>query len=242
MRSLFRFRTLLAILWVFQIEVFYFFMNLGFIQWILFLGISSACLFFYKRKIKYSALLFARKLKYFNLKKYRGELSRWAKENDGEAMGKSFASQLEGNLSMQINLAVISIGIFRHYPIFLSTPSTFFLLTLLISPLIILAFKKEILISAVGLYLMMAVTPYAMVLLIQHTGISIFEAFPNDLIYFLNVDTSNLNQTADKLFLFTAPWFVSIILFIILSSVTIRTSLKLVFTVWLKALRSLDPI
>jgi hypothetical protein len=232
---------ILPILLFFRVEVFHFLMNLSLIQWILIIFVSGLCSFSYRRKMKYTAIFLARKLKYFNLKKYRIKISKWAKENNAEEMGKSLVSQLERNVFTKLGCIVLSTTIFSHYPSLLTSlkPATIFLLTLTAYSLIGLAFRKEMLIFMVGMYSLMAIMPYAMAFLSHDTGINLFETLPIDVVHLLNIDILNLTQTANKLFLFTAPWLALIILFLILSSLIIRGSLKLIFTIFLKMLQSL---
>jgi hypothetical protein len=234
----------LPILLLFRVEVFHFFMNLTFIQWILLLSLFSLCLFFYRRKIKYLAISSARKLKYFNLRKYRRKLSRWAKENNAEAMGKFLVSQIERNVFTKLGCIALSTAIFSHYPSLMTglTPATIFLLTLTAYSLLVLAFRKEMLISMVGIYSLMAVVPYIMAFLSHDTGINLFETLPIDIINILNINISDLTQTANKLFLFNVPWIALIILFTVLSSVIIRGFLTLIFTVFLKVIQSTNSV
>lgn len=154
----------LPILLFFRVEVFHFFMNLSLIQWILLICGSGLCLFSYRRKMKYTAIYLARKFKYFNLRKYRMKISKWAKENNAEEMGKSLVSQLERNVFTKLGCIVLSTTIFSHYPSLLTSPkpATIFLLTLTAYSLIGLAFRKEMLIFMVGIYSLMAIMPYAM--------------------------------------------------------------------------------
>jgi hypothetical protein len=228
----------------FRVEVIHFFVNLNSIQWILLLLIFSTCLFFYRRKFKYSLLLSSRKIKYFNLQKIRIKISKWANNNSAEAIGKSIVSQLERNVFTKLGCIVLSTAVLSHYPILLTkpTPAIIFLLTMTAYSFMGLAFRKEMLIFMVGIYSLMAVTPYAMAFLSHDTGINLFETLPADIVSLLNINIFNLTQTANKLFIFTAPWLALIVLILILSSVIIRASLKLVFTIFLKVLQALNPV
>lgn len=229
---------ILTILLLFRIEVFHFFINLSVIQWILLICVSGSCLFYYKRKIKYTAIFLARKLKYFNLRKYRIKISKWAKENNAEKMGQSLVSQLERNVFIKLGCIVLSTTIFSHYPSLLTSPkpAAIFLLTWTVYSLIGLAFRREMLMHMVCICSLMAIMPYAMAFLSHDTGINLFEALPTDAVHLLNIDVLNLIQTANKLFLFTAPGYALIILFLILSSLIIRGSLRLIFAIFLKML------
>jgi hypothetical protein len=244
----------LPILLFFRVEVIHFFVNLNFIQWILLLLVFSTCLFFYKRKLKYSVLLFFRKVKYFdlkktrikisNLKKTRIKISKWANNNSAEAIGKSLVSQLERNIFIKLGCIALSTAVLSHYPSLLTkpTPAIIFLLTMTAYSFMGLAFRKEMLIFMISMYSLMAVMPYAMAFLSHDTGINLFESLPADVVSLLNINIFNLTQTANKLFIFTAPWLTLIVLVFILSSVIIRVSLKLVFTVFLKVLQALNPV
>jgi hypothetical protein len=233
----------LPILLFFRVEIFHFFINLSLIQWILFICFFGLCLFTCKRKISCTFIFFARNLKHFNIRKYRIKTSKWAKENNAEEIGKSLVSQLERNVFTKLGCIVLSTTIFSHYPSLLTSlkPATIFLLTLTVYSLTGLAFRKEILISMVCVYSLMAVMPYSMAFLSHNTGINLFETLPPDVIYMLNIDIFNLTQTANKLFFFTAPWLLLIILFVILSSIIVRSSLKLIFAIFLKMLQSINP-
>ena len=239
---------IVPILLFFRVEIFHFFMNLSLIQWILFICvsicISGLCLFSYRRKMKYTAIFFARKLKYFNLRKYRIKTSKWAKESNAEEMGKALVSKLEWNVFTKWGCIVLSTTIFRHYPSLLTSPkpaTIFLLLTLTAYSLIGWAFRKEMLIFMIGMYSLISITPYATVLLSYYTGINLFETLLADVVHLLSIDILNLTQTANNLFLFTAPWLALTILFLTLSSLIIRGALKLIFTIFLKMLQSIQP-
>lgn len=233
----------LPVLLLFRIEIFHFLTKFTLIQWTLLLSISTLCLFVFREKVKAFVRTISRKIKYFNLKKYRRKLSKWARQNDPEVMGKSLVSQLERNVFTKLGCILFSTVIFSHYPQLLTNPTlaTNFLIILTIYPLIGLAFRKDTLIFMVGIYVLIAFMPYATAFLSHDTGINLFETFPTDIVYFLDIDVSNLTQTANKLFLFTLPWYILIILFFIVSSVIIKSFLKLIFTTLLKILQSLNP-
>lgn len=233
----------LPVLLFFRIEIFYFVIKFTWIQWTLLLGISALCLFIFRKNTKAFVRKFLQKIKYFNLKKYTRKLSKWARQNDPEVMGKSLVSQLERNVFMKLGCILFSTVIFSHYPKLLTSPTlaTRFLLILTIYSLVGLAFRKETLVFMVAMYVLMAFTPYATAFLSHDTGINLFETLPADIVYFLNIDISDLTQTANKLFLFTIPWYILIILFLVLSSVIIRSFLKLIFTILLTILQSLNP-
>jgi hypothetical protein len=228
----------------FKPEVFHFFMSLTSIQWIFFLGTSFICLLFSRRKIKYFFILSLRKLKYFNLKKYLRELSRWFKPSNSDLIGKSLVSWLEAKLFIKLGCIYIA-SVFAHYPSSLTTPIpiAIFLLIWTAYSLTALAFRKVMLISAAGLYSCFAFLPYAIFCMSHGTGINLFkvflEPFPIDVIYLLDVDISNLMQTANKLFLFTASLAAFAFLFLFRCSVVIRSITKLILTLIQKCLNRL---
>lgn len=227
------------VLFLFRLEILQFFVNLTFIQWVLLLGIAALCLIPFKRKAKCSIRAFIRKLKYFNLRRYRGKLLRWARESDSNVIGKSLVSQLERNVFIKLSCIALSCAIFSHYPRLLLNPmpSTVFLLALTIYSLTSLAFRREVLIFMVGIYFLMALVPYAIAFLSYEEGINLFKTLPADVVYWLGIDIANLTQTANKLFLVLAPCAALIILFFVLFSVIIRGSLNLIFTVFIKIIK-----
>lgn len=154
-------------------------------------------------------------------------------------MGKSLTDWLERNVFVNMGCIILSTSICSHYPKLLTnpTPIAIFLLTLTIYSLTSLALRREVLILMVGMYVLIALTPYVMAFLSQDTGINLFETMPTDIVYLLRIDVSNLTQTAHKLFLFLAPCSVLIILFLVLSSVIVRSFLKLLFTRLIKTLQ-----
>lgn len=230
---------LLPALVFFRLEIFHFSISITFIQWFLLLGIIASCLILFRIKMIHLMRTSVQQLKYSNLQRYSGKLSKWARENDSDAMGKSLADWLERNVFVKMGCVILSTSIFSHYPKLLTNPTPFaiFLLTLTIYSLTSLALRREVLILMVGMYVLIALTPYVMAFLSQHTGINLFEAMPADIVYLLGVDISNLTQTAHKLFFFLAPCSVLIILFLVLSSVIVRSFLKLLFTGLIKTLQ-----
>lgn len=239
-----RFRFIIfPILLFFRVEILHFFINISLFELLLFIGISSLCLFYYKRKIKCTAIVLARKLKYFNLRKYRIKISNWAKENSAEEMGKSLVAQLERNVWTNLGCIILSVMIFSHFPSLLTNPkpATIFLLTMTAYVLIGLAFRKETLIFMVGLYLLMSITPYFMAFLSYDSGINLFETLPSSLVSLHNIDISNLTQTANKLFFSYAPWYTLLILSLILLAFIIKGSLKFIFAIFLKMLQVIEP-
>ncbi|BAZ43732.1 hypothetical protein NIES4102_07330 [Chondrocystis sp. NIES-4102] len=136
----------------------------------------------------------------------------------------------------------MSVIIFNHYPVLLTSPksTTIFLLTLTAYFFISLDLKKEILILMLGVYILMPFAPYALALLSYHTRINLFETLPIDLIFTLDIDIDNLTQTANKLFLFIAPWSVSIILFLFVARFIVINFLNLIFGAFVISIRYLS--
>lgn len=230
---------LLPALVFFKLEIFHFFISLKFIQWVLLLGIIASCLILFRIKMMHPMRTSVQQLKYSNLQRYSRELSKWARENDSDAMGKSLVDWLERNVFVNMGCIILSTSIFSHYPKLLTKPTlgTFFLLTLTIYSLTSLALRKEVLIFMSVMYILIPLIPYVIAFLSQDTGINMFETMPADIVYLLGIDISNLTQTAHKLFLFLAPCSVLIILFLVLSSVIVRSFLKLLLTRLIKTLQ-----
>lgn len=229
----------LPIVLFFESEISCFLMNLTFIQWLTILIASSSCLFFFKGKIKYLMISSIRKIKNFDSKKYKQKLSDWSKETDAKNLGKSFAFWLERNVFIKLGCIALSMAIFRHYPILLTElrPATVLSLTFMAYPFVSLAFRREMLIFMVVLYSLMAFMPYAMAILGYLSGMNPFETLPTDIVYSQHIDISNLTQTANHLFFSIAPWISLMILVLLMSSVFLRLSLKLVFTGFLNVVR-----
>jgi hypothetical protein len=223
----------------FESEISHFLMSLTFIQWLAIISIFSLSSFFLKRKIKVLMISSIRKIKNFSSKKYKKKLSNWSKEVDAKSMGKSFAFWLERNVFVKLGCIVLSMAIFRHYPILLTElrPATILLLTFMAYSFVSLAFRREMLIFMVVLYTLMAFMPYAMAILGYLSGKNPFETLPTDIIYSQHINISNLTQTANHLFLSIAPWISLMILFLLMSSVFLRFSLNLVFTGFLNVVR-----
>ena len=235
---------LLACFFFFRIEIVNYFINLSHLQLFLLLSIASLCVFIFRKKLNYSTVLFINKLKHFSFKEYIQKISKSIDDNNPEIMGKSLVNRLERNIFIKFGCLIFSVSIFSHYPILLTSPkpATIFLLTLVAYCFIGLAFRKEMLLFMVGIYFLIPFTPYVMAFLSYDTGINLFETLPTDVVFFLDIDINNLTQTANKLFLFNAFGCVSIILFLILSSLLVRKILELVFTAMLKILRLLIPV
>ncbi len=231
---------ILSVLLFFRIEVFCFFKNFTFLQWIILLSVSCLCVYFIRRKI----IIFARKIKDFSLNRYRKNLGKWARENDSEVIAKSFVFQLEQNVSLKISCILLSIGIFNYCPSLMtnSTAAAFFLGTLIVYLFVTLAFKKEAVILISGMYFLMAVSFYVMAFFSYYSDVNLFQTIPFDLVYFLNIDISMLTQTANKLFFFTTPLIILSLLFFILSSIIMKYCLKLIFTIFLKVARLSNPV
>lgn len=238
------FFLLLACFYFFKIEVLNYFINLSYLQLFLLLSIGCLCLFIFRNKLNYSTVLLVNKLKHFSFREYIQKLSKSIDDNNPEIMGKSLVAWLEQNIFIKFCCIILSVSIFSHYPIILTSPkpATIFLLTLVAYFFIGLAFRKEMLLFMVGVYCLIPFTFYAMAFLSYDTGINLFETWPTDIVFFLNIDINNLTQTANKLFLFNALGCVSIILFLILSSFLVKKFLELVFTAILKILRLLIPV
>ncbi len=235
---------LLASFLFFKIEIYNYFVNLSYFQIFLLLIISCLCIFIFRKKIICSMVLFINKLRYFSFKKYIKNLSKSINDCNPEIIGKSLVNRLERNIFIKFGCIILSVSIFSHYPILLTSvkPATIFLLTLTTYSFISLAFRKEMLLFMVGVYCLIPFTPYAMAFISYDTGINLFETLPIDVVFFLNIDINNLTQTANKLFLLIAPWSVSIILFLVLSRFIVRKFLELVFTALLKILRLFIPV
>lgn len=234
--------VLLPIFSFLPVEIFHFFVNLTSIQWFLLLGIATLCLITFRRRVRRSTGKFIKRIKYFNLRTYRRKLSRWARENDADAIGKSLVSRLERNTKIKLGCITLSMIILKHYPILLTNPTSVanFLKNLTIYLLLSLAFRRELLIEMVGIYVLIAVCPYIMLFMSHDTGINMFETQLAEPVYLLlDIDVANLTQAANKLFFFMTPGIVLRILFLVLSSVIIRSFLKLIFTVFIKTLPSL---
>ncbi|MEM7593706.1 MAG: hypothetical protein AAF383_19710 [Cyanobacteria bacterium P01_A01_bin.83] len=200
-------------------------------------------MFVFRKKISCSIASFVNKLRYFSFKEYIKKLSKSIDDYNPEIIGKSLVDQLERNIFIKFACIILSVSIFSHYPILLTSPkpATIFLLTLIAYCFVSLAFRKEMLPFIIGVYCLIPFTSYAMAYLSYDTGINLFETLPIDVVLFLNMDINNLTQTANKLFLLIASGSVSTILFLILSTLLVRNSLKLVFTAFFKMLRLFIP-
>ncbi|MBV9386713.1 MAG: hypothetical protein JOZ78_09820 [Chroococcidiopsidaceae cyanobacterium CP_BM_ER_R8_30] len=229
---------LLPILSLFRLEIFHIFANLSFAQCTLLAGITILCLIAFRKKLGDSIISFVQNIKNFNFRRYRRKLLEWAKENNSGVMGKSFVSRLERSMFIKLGCIMLA-AIFGCYPMLLTNPkpAAIFLLTLTIYALMSLAFRREILIVTIGMYIFMAVTPYVMVFLNRYSSMNVFETLPPDLVYLLNMDVLNTTQTANKLFLLITPLFGVAILFFVLSACTIRGFANLIHIALIKFLQ-----
>lgn len=126
----------------------------------------------------------------------------------------------------------MSIVFFHHYPLkFLCNTVSAAMIVLAIVAwfFISLAFNKGFLVRFVAIYSLIPFAFYAFAFLSRYTGIDIFESLPVDVVNFLNINIYNLTETANKLFVLTAPSCAVVILFSILSSIFTRRVLTSLF-------------
>lgn len=201
--------------WFFKAEIFNFLNNLSSSQWIVILGVLCVCLAATNDNVKHFTMSSINNI-YSKINKFR--------EKDAEQKGKSLANFLEKTIFVNIFCWSVSTAFFHHYPLkFLNLGSVnTFLFFLVAYCLVELAFNRKMLFGSVGLFSLMPFTFYPFAFISNYTGENIFETFPPDVTNYLSINVYNLAETANKLFVLTAPACALVVLFLISSSIITR--------------------
>lgn len=221
-----------ALFFFYKTEIYYFFENFPLIVWMLLAIIFSKYVWFFWIKI-------------INLAKERLEnLKSFLKNIDSEQSGKLLASKLRRRLLTLWFSLFLLVPTFKYYvPIFLTSFTLInkFLLISIFSLLIMLAFSKKVRILMLCLYSFLAISPYLTVLSSYTLNTNLFTSLEPSLIYSLNLDITNLIDTANKMFCSIAPICIGIMIMIELISFIIRELLKYLFVHLLNIFRLLMP-
>lgn len=224
-------------------EILNYILGLTLIDWIIFLGLFLAILLIFRNNIKKFSREKIQSIKLFNSRQLRIQISDWASDNTPNTLADICHKGLEENLFTRVICFVVVIWRFNHFPILLRIPKValFFYVFIAGVFLVSLAFRKRYFLWTTVILSLVALTPYFLAACGWIFNINPFEGIPSILVFHLHLDTLNIAETANKIFIYIAPWLALIICILFTSSFILRNALKNVFAIVLRLLKSLAP-
>jgi hypothetical protein len=215
------FLSIFSIILLFEPEISSFLKEASMNFWILFATISLLIAFVNRNKMQSSLSNWQVKIQNFSISTYKRKMHLWLVSSDSKSIGRMIASLLQDNLSLKMSCIIFSSSLLRHYPIAMTTlvPLLIFTLTAIIAVITSLAFRKEIFIITVGIFIFAAFSPYIQIFLTLGTEINPFESTPVEIVNLLDINALNIYETANKLFLIYVPFcaFIVFCLFVVSS-------------------------